>query len=116
MEVLRACQPCNKRSCLLSACSTPYAGGSRRLLRHVVCRATRVPHGHTERVLRYPDGHERRIIYPAAMTLDEEDGEDGSFSWDVSGRLWRGGQQQHTAARSAAKEAVQQVRRRAGLC
>lgn len=62
-------------------------------------------HGRTvaarERVLRYPDGHERRIIYPAIVTLDEDD--DEYSSWDVTG-LWTGAVQQHQAS------VIQQVR------
>lgn len=48
-----------------------------------------------ERVLRYPDGHERRIIYPAMVTLEEDD-EDCS-SWDVTG-LWTGASHRHPAS------------------
>lgn len=56
------------------------------------CRHHIIVNAHvSERVLRYPDGHERRIIYPAMATLDMDDEEDEERrSWDVSGALWTG--------------------------
>lgn len=83
MEVLRvtSLHLCAKRPC---ASPRPRPGSRKhvRLNAHVAPR---------ERVLRYPDGHERRIIYPAIMTLDEDD--DDPNSWDVTG-LWTGSHQQ----------------------
>ncbi len=43
-------------------------------------RATASRH---ERVLRYPNGEERRIIYPVDISVDDEF--DNSLAWDVVG-------------------------------